>query len=124
MKFYIIYRVFKYFSNFIEFKGQKIRSVFDTLDYILLCISSKSKGAYLRFGDGDIYLLFGRNDTHQIANSKIKAEMREAFRLSGNGIIKTLPLHSKYFGYEKKYGIWKSFSSELESKIFFHQCRK
>jgi hypothetical protein len=62
-------------------------------------ILSQERGAYLRFGDGDINLALGQKDLLQEWNSKLQHEMKEAFALAGDGIIKALPIHCHLFGY-------------------------
>lgn len=76
-------------------------STTETLKTIQRTIQNEEKGAYLRFGDGDVYLLIGRNDSFQKSNEQIKIEMREAFELKGGNVFKTLPIHSHLFGFEK-----------------------
>ncbi len=74
----------------------------DTLSTIAKIISAKQKGAYLRFGDGDVNLALGLNDALQSRNQSLMYEMREAFSLQDPHILKTLPLYCKEFnGYEE-----------------------
>lgn len=70
----------------------------ETLQKIMEIISNKEKGAYLRFGDGDVNLAAGTNDMLQVANSQLAREMQEAFNLNGPTILKTLPLHCRELG--------------------------
>jgi hypothetical protein len=70
----------------------------DTLNTIQRIITSQEKGAYLRFGDGDINLALGKHELLQNANKQLMNEMREAFSLNGPSILKCLPLHCKEFG--------------------------
>jgi hypothetical protein len=70
----------------------------ETLHSITSIINKEQKGAYLRFGDGDVNLARGENELLQSANSKLSVEMREAFALSGPTILKSLPLHCREFG--------------------------
>lgn len=69
--------------------------VTETLDKITEIIKKKQKGVYLRFGDGDIFLANGCKDLYQVPLPKLRDEMREAFRLNGPTILKTLPIHCK-----------------------------
>jgi len=70
-----------------------------TLSAIERTICSEQKGAYLRFGDGDILVMNGiRNDSHQTLNSKLQIELQEAIQLTGDNVFKTLPLYHKAFG--------------------------
>lgn len=75
-----------------------IKSPADTLRVCMELISSGTRGAYLRFGDGDVFLMTGRNDSYQSADSQLAIEMREAFNLHGPGIMKCLMIHSRKFG--------------------------
>ena len=70
----------------------------ETLKTIELIISKGEKGAYLRFGDGDINLAFGEHDSFQDANNNLKREMQEAFALKGRNVLKTLPINCKELG--------------------------
>lgn len=69
----------------------------ETLAKVEEIISKKKKGCYLRFGDGDVYLALGRDDSYQDANHRLKYEMRETIRLNHQNIIKCLPLHCEEF---------------------------
>jgi hypothetical protein len=75
-----------------------IQDAYATLDSISNAIENKIPGAYLRFGDGDIELMEGEDDSYQKKNKLLAFEMREAFSLWGPGIFKCLPLHSKKYG--------------------------
>ena len=77
-----------------------IVSTEETLSEIESYIVSKSRGIYLRFGDGDVYLLKHRSDSYQNSSAKLSIEMNDAFLLSGNGVFKCLAIHSDLFGYE------------------------
>ena len=72
----------------------------ETLTKITEIISNKQKGAYFRFGDGDINLAFGINDLLQPARDQLLVGMREAFLIMST-VLKTLPLYCREFnGYE------------------------
>jgi hypothetical protein len=75
-----------------------ISDSYETLNKIRETIEKQLTGAYLRFGDGDVILREGGNDSIQRGNPKIAEEMKETFSLSGDGIIKCLHLHSDKFG--------------------------
>lgn len=79
----------------------KIKSSTETLRDIRSTISKKEKGAYMRFGDGDIFLMLGKDDMLHQANRKMAAEMKEAIKLRKGVIHKGFPFHSRVFGYEK-----------------------
>lgn len=78
------------------FSGElRFHQTHETLDTIVKIIEAKQKGAYLRFGDGDVCLAYGENDSYQIAEQLLQKEMREAFALNGSTILKTLPLYCR-----------------------------
>jgi hypothetical protein len=79
----------------------KLKSSIDTLTDIRSTIIDKKRGAYLRFGDGDLYLLLGFDDLYHKANNKLSKEMKEAFKLEKGILHKTLPINSKLFGLEE-----------------------
>ena len=72
---------------------------YTTLNKCRETIERQINGAYLRFGDGDVILREGGNDLLQHGNLNLANDMKEAFSLSGEGMIKCLPLHSNKFGY-------------------------
>ena len=73
----------------------------ETLDICRIYIEQEKPGAFLRFGDGDVWIANGKEDMLQEQNHRMTLEMIEAFSLVGDGILKTLPLNSCRFGYEK-----------------------
>lgn len=81
-----------------QFSNLKFNGTQKTLNKIIEIISSKQKGAYLRFGDGDINLALGSSELFQSANNSLQNEMREAFSLHSPTILKALPLHCKELG--------------------------
>ena len=76
----------------------KVQSPHVTLKHCENLIVLRQTGAYLRFGDGDINLACGQRDSLQECSKELQAEMREAFAMSGPGIVKALPIHSLSFG--------------------------
>ena len=78
----------------------KIKSSVETISIIADTISRKMPGAFMRFGDGDLYLSQGLPDMLHKPNSSMAKEMRQALRLKGKNIHKGLPLHSDIFGFE------------------------
>lgn len=70
----------------------------ETLDKIKAVISAKEKGAYLRFGDGDVNLANNAGELLQSANPRLGVEMREAFAINHPNVLKTLPLYSEKYG--------------------------
>ena len=79
----------------------KIKSSVETISIITDTISRKLPGAFMRFGDGDLYLSQGMPDILHKPNSAMAKEMRQALRLKGKNIHKGLPLHSDIFGFEE-----------------------
>ncbi|MFC1842083.1 GT-D fold domain-containing glycosyltransferase [Candidatus Dependentiae bacterium] len=75
----------------------------ETLNKIIEIVENKEKGAYLRFGDGDINLARGEYDSYQRPCRKLSVEMREALSLSGQNIVKTLPLHCPELSEDTKF---------------------
>ena len=74
----------------------------ETLEKITEIIKNKQKGAYLRFGDGDITLALGQGELLQGANIRLKNEMQQALSLNGPTILKTLPLYCRELnGFER-----------------------
>lgn len=90
-------------------KYVKIKSAQETISEIRSAIIEKKPGAYLRFGDGDIFLMEGKDDMLHSASVDLSDEMRECFELQGNHIHKGLPIHSDIFGFEEgmKIGVHK-----------------
>jgi hypothetical protein len=82
----------------LDFGSFYIQNPYITLDSIKQAINNKITGVYLRFGDGDVNLMEGKDDLLQKNNKLLSIEMSEAFSLSGPGIFKCLPIHSKKYG--------------------------
>ena len=79
----------------------EIRTSLETINDIKKAILNKNKGAYLRFGDGDIYLMIGRDDILHKANYFMAKEMKEAFNLRIGELHKALAINSNIFGLEE-----------------------
>jgi len=74
----------------------------ETFAKIVSTISQQKKGAYLRFGDGEINQAIGKPNSTQKPCHGLMIEMREALTLNGPTIFKTLPLYCTEFdGYEE-----------------------
>ena len=82
-------------------KYVKIKSALETISEIKRTIIKKKPGAYMRFGDGDIFLMEGKDDMLHSASVVLSNEMRECFELKGPTIHKGLPIHSDIFGFEE-----------------------
>ena len=78
----------------------KLINAKNTLEDIKQTIEHKRKGAYLRFGDGDVYLLLGLNDSFQKSEKKLSFEMKETFNLNIGVLHRALAINSHFFGYE------------------------
>ena len=117
----LIYKIFKkrlypLYENDVLNTISKSISVIDaksTLEEIEGCILNEKKGVYLRFGDGDVFILKNRNDSFQVHSLLIAKEMKESFLMQGQNIFKCLAIHSDYFGYSEgmKYGNHKNYDS-------------
>ena len=51
----------------------------ETLKIVQMAINEETPGAYMRFGDGDVYLLKGSKDAYQSYDKYLAHEMLEAF---------------------------------------------
>lgn len=69
----------------------------ETLTKIRDIISRQEKGVYFRFGDGDVILANGKDDSYQEKNQNLQLEMQEAFALNGPTVLKCLPLACNVF---------------------------
>lgn len=90
-----------------------------TLDEIENCLLLNKNGIYLRFGDGDVFLLKKRNDKFQVHMDLLSEEMKESFSIKGERVFKCLAIHSDYFGFAEgmSYGNHKNPDS-LALKLF------
>lgn len=79
-------------------KCVRVESPRDTLSACANVIETAKRGAYLRFGDGDVNLLRREDELLQRASDELSIEMEETFELCGSGVLKALPLHSPRFG--------------------------
>jgi hypothetical protein len=92
----------------LNFKNIKIKSTYNTLEKIKKIISNNERGCYIRFGDGDIFVLKNiavhRNQKFNISLAK---ELNEAISLNDDNVIKSLAINSEKFGIEEfmEYGI-------------------
>lgn len=81
-----------------EFETLRFHKTNETLLKIKEIISNKKKGAYLRFGDGDLELAHGQRDMLQCADHALQHEMQEALAINGPTVLKTLPLYCPELG--------------------------
>lgn len=85
----------------IDTSAIKFHGTEETLTKIMEIISGRMKGAYLRFGDGDINLATGTSDLLQQYHRSLSLEMKETFSMNGPTILKTLNLQCREFnGFE------------------------
>lgn len=82
-------------------KKVNIFSSIDTIESIRSAIEMKIAGAYMRFGDGDILLMLGMDDSLHKANRQMSKEMKETMSLNFGAIHKGVSIHSKLFGFEE-----------------------
>lgn len=107
LKFFGFYRAKNIWPQLSDKKKQflidnvNIKSSYETLNDIKETIVNKQKGAYMRFGDGDIFLMLGKDDLLHKANEQMAKEMKEAIRFNRGTLHKGFPIHSELFGYEK-----------------------
>lgn len=117
----LIYKIFKkrmypLFENDLVNIISTNTSVIDaknTLEEIEDCIFNEKQGVYLRFGDGDVFILKSRNDSYQTYSLSIAEEMKESFLMHGQNVFKCLAIHSERFGYSEGmvYGSHKNYDS-------------
>jgi hypothetical protein len=96
----------------------KIKSSLETLKDIQNTITNKQNGAYMRFGDGDIFLMLGKDDMLHQANIKMAAEMKEAIKFKKGVTHKGFPFHSKLLGYEKGMEVDMHLVSDVDALKF------
>jgi len=89
--------IYSHLKNIIQ-----IVSPEETLETLETHIGEKKQGAYMRFGDGDVFLAIGQNEMMQKTNPALAQEMKEAFAMKGEGIFKSLAIHHKQYGCEKE----------------------
>ena len=70
----------------------------ETLDKVIEIIESKEKGAYLRFGDGDIVIANGGNSQDQKFSNQLASELKEALGINHKNVLKCIPLYCKKYG--------------------------
>ncbi|UOE80918.1 GT-D fold domain-containing protein [Vibrio splendidus] len=101
--FFIVKRKLAYwrFSALNDFSNYRIVSAKDTYNKICFSLAMDTPFSFLRFGDGDVYLYSGYEDSNQNFNKPMMVEYDQAFNLVGSEVYKTLPIHSKIFGFDK-----------------------
>lgn len=95
-----------------------IVSPIETLEVVRIFIVQQKRGAYMRFGDGDIFLALGKSEAFQVSGESLALEMKEAFSLKGKRVLKALMLHSDLYGSEKEMYIGNHLiSSQIADKL-------
>jgi len=79
----------------------RIKSSLETINDIKTTIENKERGAYMRFGDGDIYLMLGKDDLLQKSNKRMAVEMKEAMKIKIGKCHNAIPINSKLFGFDE-----------------------
>ena len=67
-------------------------STTETLNKIISLITAGERGAYMRYGDGDINIAYNENDLYNKANPTFAKEMQESLSISDKNYLKCLPL--------------------------------
>lgn len=88
-------------EEIINLSDIKIVDTSITLDTVEDCIIKQRKGVYMRFGDGDVFLMNMKRDSYQKTNLALAKEMKEAFECKGEHVHKCLAIHSERYGFEK-----------------------
>lgn len=101
-----------------------IISAEETLSQLELFISNNQKGVYMRFGDGDIFLLKNVDDGYQKRSVLLSNEMSEALSLSGLNVFKCLAIHSNLFGYSEGMTRGNHKNNDLFALKLFKDCYK
>ena len=70
----------------------------DTIKKIINIISNKEKGAYIRFGDGDLNIMYGLNDSYNVCTPLFKTEVRESICIDDDNYLKGVCLMCNKFG--------------------------
>jgi hypothetical protein len=65
----------------------------ETHDFLLKLMKQKKKLFYSRFGDGDIYIMMGRNQSNQTVNESLRQEMIESFSIKDPDYLKGLAVN-------------------------------
>ncbi|MDD5152036.1 MAG: GT-D fold domain-containing glycosyltransferase [Flavobacterium sp.] len=84
-----------------------------TLNELENSLILNKSGIYLRFGDGDVFLLKKKNDKFQKHIDLLSEEMNECFSIRGGNVFKCLAIHSDCFGFTEgmSYGNHKNLDS-------------
>ena len=102
-------------------KNQKIVDALTTLKIIENKILNDERGVYMRFGDGDVFLLNKKSDMLQEPNDELSVEMREAFEINGTGVMKCLAIHSRLYGFDHGMSYGNHLNNDAFAKKLFRQ---
>ena len=67
----------------------------DTLEQLLAYLRQQDKCAYVRIGDGDLFLLHQHDDSYNRASPMFAQEMKEVFTIADEAFMKCLPIYYK-----------------------------
>jgi hypothetical protein len=70
-----------------------VKSTQDTYDSLLQLMSQKKRLFYSRFGDGDIYIMMGRDQSNQTVSESLKMEMIESFSIEDPDFLKGIAVN-------------------------------
>jgi hypothetical protein len=71
---------------------------YETIQKILLILKNKEKGAYLRFGDGDLNIMTGLNDSYNACSPSFTKEIHESICIDDENYLKGVCLMCKKYG--------------------------
>lgn len=70
----------------------------ETIDKIISIITKKERGAYLRFGDGDLNIMQGLSEQLNIYNINFSNELNESICIDETNYLKGICLMCKKYG--------------------------
>jgi hypothetical protein len=70
----------------------------ETLKSVSNSMKARSSGAYLRFGDGDLFVAMGRDDKYQQAGPELTHAMQSALKGVGENYEIGMPFHVRKWG--------------------------
>ncbi|MFD1294269.1 GT-D fold domain-containing glycosyltransferase [Lutibacter holmesii] len=117
------YKVFKTIfrknirEDILNLSSIRIINTSQTLDVVENSIVNQQKGVYMRFGDGDVFLMNMKMDSFQNPNLQLAIEMKEAFECKGENVHKCLAIHSERYGYEEGMFIGNHLVKDKEAQI-------
>lgn len=71
---------------------------FDTIEKIISIIHNRENGAYLRFGDGDLNIMTGLNDSYNVCTPSFTKEIKESICIDHENYLKGVCLMCNKFG--------------------------